>query len=462
MEAVVFVGPTLSREGVLAELRAEVRPPARAGDVLRACASRPRFIGIIDGFFDRVPSVWHKEILFALEQGIRVVGAASMGALRAAELEAFGMEGVGAAFEAFRDGRLEDDDEVAVSHAAEADGYRTLSEALISIRATLDAAVAAGVLSSDSQQVLVRSAKSLFYPDRTYPALVRAGHDARLPDAELDRLEAWLPRGRIDVKREDALAALRHIHAALRSGGQRRSVGFTLANTVSWSALRTEVETEEAARGTDYAAPWAQKDVLLDELLVSGRCARVIEAALARALAARAGNNGTAASPDGRAVQASADDFRRERQLWRPEAFQAWLVAQRIPDGEVDAFFTREAVVRRARLMMEPDLLGHIRDQLRAMGVYGELASRAEAKQQGLTREGLSSPTVADTGLTEAQLWRWFFEQTLGRPLPDDIDGYAAREYSQRPHLLAAAIREYCFVTPASARPARGRANVGG
>ena len=61
-------------------------------------------IGLIDGYFDGVPAVAHKEILWALDQGIRVLGAASMGALRAAELAPFGMEGVGAIWRDYADG----------------------------------------------------------------------------------------------------------------------------------------------------------------------------------------------------------------------------------------------------------------------------------------------------------------------------------------------------------------------
>src|SRR5688572_32760283 len=48
--------------------------------------------------------------------GVRVFGAASMGALRAAELQPFGMIGVGQVFQAYRRGHLTDDDEVAVAH----------------------------------------------------------------------------------------------------------------------------------------------------------------------------------------------------------------------------------------------------------------------------------------------------------------------------------------------------------
>src|ERR1700687_1751155 len=151
MKAIVFVGPTISSQEVSEVLDvsgmidAVCLPPASQGDVYRASLQWPSAIGIIDGYFERVPAVWHKEILWAMSQGIHVFGSASMGALRAAELAAFGMTGVGAIFEAYRDGLLEDDDEVAVAHGLAEDGYRPLSEAMVNIRATLAAAEAAGV-----------------------------------------------------------------------------------------------------------------------------------------------------------------------------------------------------------------------------------------------------------------------------------------------------------------------------
>jgi hypothetical protein len=61
----------------------------------RAALAHPAAIGVIDGYFEVVPTVWHKEILWAMAQGIHVFGAASIGALRAAELDSFGMRGVG-------------------------------------------------------------------------------------------------------------------------------------------------------------------------------------------------------------------------------------------------------------------------------------------------------------------------------------------------------------------------------
>ena len=83
----------------------------------QATQNHPTIIGIIDGYFEVTPTVWHKEILWAMAQGIHVYGSASIGALRAAELCSFGMTGVGRIFVAYRDGILTDDDEVAVMHA---------------------------------------------------------------------------------------------------------------------------------------------------------------------------------------------------------------------------------------------------------------------------------------------------------------------------------------------------------
>jgi hypothetical protein len=113
MRAIVFSGPSLPPAAVPNISGIEWRPPLKQGDLHRAALERPDAIIVIDGYFETTPTVWHDEILFALSNEIEVYGAASTGALRAAELDAFGMRGVGRIYEWFRDGILEDDDEVA-------------------------------------------------------------------------------------------------------------------------------------------------------------------------------------------------------------------------------------------------------------------------------------------------------------------------------------------------------------
>ena len=135
MNAVVFLGPTLPRAEAADLLPATYLPPARQGDIYRAVrALRPVTVGLVDGRFLDTGAVWHREILWALSQGVHVFGAASMGALRAAELAPFGMRGVGQVFAAYRDGcwpgdpdAFEDDDEVAVrSRTARTWGRRAI------------------------------------------------------------------------------------------------------------------------------------------------------------------------------------------------------------------------------------------------------------------------------------------------------------------------------------------------
>lgn len=239
---IVFVGPTVPAQDVRRVLpHAHILPPAACGDVLAACESSPLALAIVDGYFDHQLSVWHKEILWALRAGIRVYGAASMGALRAAELAEFGMVGVGQIFGWFVDGTLEDDDEVALIHGPAEVGYRALSDAMVNIRVTLRRAHEAGVISEATSLALIGIAKSLFYPERSFQRIIDiAERDSRL--SQVERLREWLPAGAVDQKREDALAMLARVRDDLRrmteEGPPVRSFHFEY--TEAWHELRQQ------------------------------------------------------------------------------------------------------------------------------------------------------------------------------------------------------------------------------
>ncbi len=239
----VFLGPTLPADEARLELDAIFLPPVAQGDIIRLCAEKPKAIGIVDGFFESIPSVWHKEILFAIHSGIPVFGASSMGALRAAELHAFGMTGVGAIFEAYRDGRLEDDDEVAVVHGPAELGYPVLSEAMVNIRRTLADAVAERVLSRETGFRLEAIAKELSYRDRGYGRMLRLGDGIGLPAAELAAFKEWLPNGRFDQKREDARQMLRAMRRHLGQGAPLPDVRFHFEHTSLWDRAMREASS---------------------------------------------------------------------------------------------------------------------------------------------------------------------------------------------------------------------------
>ncbi len=164
---VVFLGPSLHQDEARTLLDADYLPPARKGDVYRILASGVKTIVLIDGLFHTTPSVWHRELLDAIEEGIDVVGASSMGALRAAELRRFGMIGCGTVFEWYRDGKIDGDDEVALWHASAEFDFRPLSEPLVNIRATLARAVDDACLTAGQAEDLVADAKRTYYPLRS-------------------------------------------------------------------------------------------------------------------------------------------------------------------------------------------------------------------------------------------------------------------------------------------------------
>src|SRR5262245_46146602 len=173
---VVFVGPSLDRvaaEAILPD--AIILPPICQGQLFSAVERyQPAVVAIIDGEFAQSLSVWHKEILFELGRGLRVLGASSMGALRAAECDVYGMVGVGRIYEWYRDGVLEDDDEVALLHASADDGWRNLSWPMVNVRATVEELQAAGTLDGATADVVLASAKSVYFGSRNEASLAQA------------------------------------------------------------------------------------------------------------------------------------------------------------------------------------------------------------------------------------------------------------------------------------------------
>jgi hypothetical protein len=204
-EILVFLGPTLPLGEAKARLAARYLPPAAMGDVLALLSrQRPRALALVDGHFEHTAAVWHKELLYALERGVAVYGAASMGALRAAELHPFGMVGVGVIYRAYRRGALSADDEVAVSHGPAELGYPRFSEALVNLRHGLGRAAAAGAITERTRARLVALARARFFRERSWPELLVDGRTAGVPAAQLTRLAAFVARATPDLKADDA------------------------------------------------------------------------------------------------------------------------------------------------------------------------------------------------------------------------------------------------------------------
>lgn len=209
MTVVVFVGPTLDVATVEHRLPGAVcLPPAGQSDLLSAARQYDaRVVALVDGYFRQQLAVWHKEILLTMEAGVHVYGASSMGALRAAELDRYGMIGIGQVYRWYATGVIDRDDEVAVAHGGADSGFRMVSEALVNMRATFAAAIEAGVIERRESDLLVDAAATLYYPDRTYPAVFELARSG-LSDASMGRITAFARDHSVDVKRDDAIELL--------------------------------------------------------------------------------------------------------------------------------------------------------------------------------------------------------------------------------------------------------------
>lgn len=412
MSAVIFAGPSIRKSDLRAVCDAVILPPAAMGDIYRAARQRPRAIGLIDGYFEGAPSVWHKEILWAMAEGVEVFGASSMGALRGAELASFGMRGIGAICAGFLSGRLEDDDEVAVEHGPAELDYIALSEPMVNIRATLDRAAARGIISEGLAGSLTAIAKQQFYKERSWQSLLRLAPTG----PELDSLAQWLPGNVVDLKRDDAVKMALAMAQFLAASRRPEPKDFAFQWTVMWDKATRSFTSHDIHATTDLDMAAA----VLDELrLDPDTYSAMRRGAIARKLAD--GGLTDHAPIEETAMRQEISRFREKHGLMTHNALMSWL-----KDNGLDASGFEKLVADEIRLdrLAGADLDRHMLAELQFAGLYSALARRAREKRALLDRntgDGHSRPGRLQ--IMQARLW--YFESVLGRPVPDDMANYA-------------------------------------
>lgn len=205
MTIVAFAGPSLAGADRRQFPGIEWRPPAEAGDLLRLRADPPAALCLIDGYFDHRPAVRHKEILLLMAEGVRIFGAASIGALRAAEMHPFGMTGVGAIYRAYARDSIEGDDEVALIHAGAERDWRPLSIPMVDVRAILCRAMRERVVAAAEARALLLGASGFHYAERSWEGIFAA---AAIPAATLRGFRIWLGACGFSQKNLDAIACI--------------------------------------------------------------------------------------------------------------------------------------------------------------------------------------------------------------------------------------------------------------
>jgi hypothetical protein len=204
MPPVVFLGPSAPASEILSILPdAIIRPPARRGDLYAYRILRHEFFLVLDGAFGNILAISPREVVDVVRDGAVVVGASSMGALRAADCFPAGVHGVGVIFRLFKSRVISSEDEVAVLFR-ENMPFPPLTEPLINMRIALRRATSQGLVGPSEAEKIISAAQSVHFTRRTWPRVYEeAGR--YLSSEMLNFLR------KIDTKRADAVQAAKRV-----------------------------------------------------------------------------------------------------------------------------------------------------------------------------------------------------------------------------------------------------------
>lgn len=210
----IFIGPSLSLEKAKKIFsNADYRPPAKKGDFLKLFADPAvKMVGFVDGvFLHDYPPTPIEVYQLVRKEGTLVAGAASLGALRAVELAKFGMVGIGTIFNLYKNGKINADDEVAVTFVPEQE-YSLQSEAMIDIRYNLFLAHKKGVISRQVKILLANIAKEIYFPFRTYSNVVEEAR-TRYPSLaeDIESFRNYVILNRRSLKELDAIRLVKYL-----------------------------------------------------------------------------------------------------------------------------------------------------------------------------------------------------------------------------------------------------------
>lgn len=207
MKAIIYTGLSVNFNEAKEILNENVvyKPPIKRGDIDEALKENPDIIGIIDGVFHQSPAVAHKEILKAMDNGVKVIGSSSMGALRASELDSLGMIGIGYVYEQYRDGKITSDDDVAVS--LDKDTLEAISVPLVNMEYVFRNAEKENIITEGEKEELLKIAKEIYYPKRLYSTVI---NKSSLDNNKKDVLIDFIAKSK-DIKKEDGLKLIKYI-----------------------------------------------------------------------------------------------------------------------------------------------------------------------------------------------------------------------------------------------------------
>jgi len=353
-----------------------------------------------------------------------------MGALRAAELADFGMIGVGQIFHAYHRGEIRDDDEVAVLHGPAELGYPPLSEPMVSIRATVQSALAQGVISDAAANRILRCAKALHYKQRSWERMAGELVDEK---AFFD----WLPVGKTDAKRVDAIEMISEMAAHIETP-RASQPAHRMERTLVWHELVGRIEAEvKQDLGGDSA--------VLDELRLrpDNYAVAADRAALRQLSRQQAQRDG--AVPERSELLAQMALHRQHHDLGRRSDVLRWMHENDLDEAGYEALLTDSYILQDAtgqdvQRALIPDLIA----QLRWSGEYAGLKARMQKKHDWLEDQGQTAKHIS--AQEQLNILIWYFETVLDRDMPRDLDAHArSLGLADRAEFCKLVMGEYLF-----------------
>jgi hypothetical protein len=209
VKTAIFVDSTLDKSFADTLVNTICCGPATKSSILRLKGHDFERIILVDGLFCSARAVWQRELLLALRHGVKVYGVASMGALRAVELQKYGMIGFGWIYDQYLSGSIFADDEVCLEYGFFKGQLIKYSYPLVEIRWMLGQF--ACYIDSYKATRIIAELRQLSYQDRTLVA-IRKILDQFLGFSFSNYLIVRLEDGCYDIKKYDALSLVNSLY----------------------------------------------------------------------------------------------------------------------------------------------------------------------------------------------------------------------------------------------------------
>lgn len=328
---------------------------------------------------------------------------------------------MGEIFACYRDGVLEDDDEVAVLHGPAELGYLSLSLPMVNVRATVSRALTESVVSKQDADLLIAAAKSIFYQKRQWLCVIAAAKQAGAEAHMLSAFERWLPGGEQDLKCQDAEALLAALAAFSSSEAAPMRCDYTFEWTVAWDSVvtghalagkaeKSHVESKQLVAGIEQ--------LIIDELRLAPLHYRqvMLRARLKKLALHEAGRKRIAIGDRQMCQQLQA--WRENLGLYTRVQLDQWIEQNNWTLENLQQALQDEQLCKAVENDLDDESVHLLLNELRLSGEYNALKACAEAKRVACISGELASDIVP------AQLLAWYFESKLGKGIPANLDDY--------------------------------------